>query len=274
MSVRRLAGLIPCNKDSNILNELEDAGLIETVKRGRYAKKLGERVAAEYGLTDFRCDVTGEPPSRRCNPKHLWEPGRAKPKRKALTAAERVRRYRKKRCNGCNADRPVQSDDSVPVSGTDFVTPLKPAATGSRKTAKNDSLSGADVTLTVPLSHTHIHLTMGGASMKGTSVTPLVTPSKKEKHAKLRVKNKNGHFGVSSVTPLKALAPGHSTCKYPTVPSLPAGWHWCRFEKAFVTDTGVVVPLVDDPLVGTEEQREAHRILRQWVRASSQEAAA
>ena len=274
MSVRRLAGLIPCNKDSNILNELEDAGLIETVKQGRYAKKLEERAAAEYRLTDFRCDVTGEVPSRRYNPKHLWEPGQAKPKRKPLSVAERVRRYRKKRCNGCNTDRPVQSDGNVPVSGTDFVTSLKPGATGSCKTAKNDSLADADVTPTVPPSHTHIHLTMGGASLEGTSVTPLVTRSEREKHAKSRVQNKNGHFGVSSVTPLKALAPGHSTCKHPTVSGLPSGWHYCRFEKAVVTDTGVIVPLVDDPLVGTEEQRDAHRFLRRWVRPSSQEAAA
>jgi hypothetical protein len=274
MSVRRLAGLIPCNKDSNILNELEDAGLIETVKQGRYAKKLEERVAAEYRLTDFRCDVTGEPPSRRYNPKLLWEPGQAKPKRKALTVAERVRRHRKKQCNGCNGDRPVQSDGIVPVGGTDFVTPLKPAAMASRKTAKNDSLGDADVTLTVPLSHTLIHLTTGGAELER-EPTDLSTPSEgRRKGEKQRSKNNSAIFPVSTVTPLKALAPGHATCKHPTIPSLPAGWHWCRFEKCVVTDTGITVPVVEDPMVGTKEQQDALRFLRRWEWARAESAAA
>ena len=53
MSVRRLAGVIPCSKDSAILRELEDAGFIETVKLGRWTRKEEERLASEYRLTDF-----------------------------------------------------------------------------------------------------------------------------------------------------------------------------------------------------------------------------
>jgi hypothetical protein len=46
--------------------------------------------------------------------------------------------------------------------------------------------------------------------------------------------------------------------------SLPHGWYWSRIEKAVVTDDGLVVPIVDHPLVGTEEQREALRELLRW----------
>ena len=63
MSTRRLAGLIPCSKNSAILSELEDAGFIDTVKLGKYTRKAEERTASEYRLTDFRCDVTGELPT-------------------------------------------------------------------------------------------------------------------------------------------------------------------------------------------------------------------
>jgi hypothetical protein len=46
--------------------------------------------------------------------------------------------------------------------------------------------------------------------------------------------------------------------------SLPHGWYWSRIEKAVVTEDGLVVPIVDHPLVGTEEQREALRELLRW----------
>jgi DNA-binding transcriptional regulator YhcF (GntR family) len=76
MSARRLAELIPCNKDtaSKILRCLEDAGLIEAVKVGHYAKKEEERIASEYRLTHFRCDATHELQSKRYNPPHRWQP--------------------------------------------------------------------------------------------------------------------------------------------------------------------------------------------------------
>jgi hypothetical protein len=132
MSVRRLAGLIPCNKDSRILVELEDAGFIETVRVGTYTRKEEERTASEYRLTDFRCDVTGELPTREYNERHRWEPCEVKPKRKALTDAARARRYRQKR----HAERMNESDGSVPVSGTDFVTHPKVTKLLPRKRAK------------------------------------------------------------------------------------------------------------------------------------------
>ena len=62
MSTRRLAGVIPCSKNSPILGELEDAGFIDTVRVGKYARNTDERLASEYRLTDFKCDVTGELP--------------------------------------------------------------------------------------------------------------------------------------------------------------------------------------------------------------------
>jgi hypothetical protein len=75
MSARRLASLIPCNKDTaaKVLREIEDAGFIDTIKIGKFTRKQGERRASEYRLTCFRCDVTGDPPSRRFNPKIRWE---------------------------------------------------------------------------------------------------------------------------------------------------------------------------------------------------------
>jgi hypothetical protein len=60
------------------------------------------------------------------------------------------------------------------------------------------------------------------------------------------------------------LPPGHDLCKNPKVKSLPRGWHWCKQEQRVVTDTGIVVPIVDDPLIGTAEQRTALRRLREW----------
>jgi hypothetical protein len=157
MSARRLAGLIPCSKNSPVLGELEDAGFIETVRRGKYTRKAEDRTASEYRLTDFKCDVTGELPSRKYNERHRWNPRELPPKRKPLTGAERARRHRKR-----NAERPNEWDGSVPTTGTDFVTRPKAAEATPRKTAKNGAQEGDDVTLSVPLTGTLIHLTRGG----------------------------------------------------------------------------------------------------------------
>jgi hypothetical protein len=274
MSVRRLAGVIPCAKNSPILRELEDAGFIETVKIGRWTRKEEERAASEYRLTDFRCDVTGELPTRTYNHKVLWEPSRPASKpAKALTAAERVRRHRRKKRNERNAERPSEWDGSVPVNGTVPVTSTGTGEGARRETAKNAAPNRPDVTLSVPPTGTLIHLTRGTGQKENTQTNPLAPTSRREKAQKPKGTNKSGIFCGSTVTPLKALAPGHSTCKYPSIPSLPAGWHWCRFEKAVVTDTGIIVPVVDDPMVGTEAQREAHRYLRRWVQARRAEAA-
>jgi hypothetical protein len=54
-------------------------------------------------------------------------------------------------------------------------------------------------------------------------------------------------------------------CRLPTRDwKLPPGWHWCRAEKCVVTEMGVKVPLVDNPLVGTPEEREALAELQEW----------
>lgn len=116
MSARRLAGLIPCNKDTavKILHNLEDAGFIEVMKVGHYTRKEGERMASEYRLTQFRCDATHELPSRRYNPRHRWQPSEPAPRRAApLTDAERQRRCRSKRQrHECHAERPTKADSS------------------------------------------------------------------------------------------------------------------------------------------------------------------
>ena len=44
------------------LLELEEAGFIETVKVGRFARR--DRMASEYRLTFHRCDVSHAPPSK------------------------------------------------------------------------------------------------------------------------------------------------------------------------------------------------------------------
>jgi hypothetical protein len=58
--------------------------------------------------------------------------------------------------------------------------------------------------------------------------------------------------------------PKECTCPTPADGLLPAGWHWCVFEKRVVTDGGTQVPLADHPLIGNEEEQEAYRTLRAW----------
>ena len=81
MSARRLAGLLPCNKDTagRRLRELEHAGFLELVKIGSFNRRAIERKASEYRLTCFRCDITGDPPSRKFDPNVRWEIERPKP---------------------------------------------------------------------------------------------------------------------------------------------------------------------------------------------------
>jgi Helix-turn-helix domain len=258
MSARRLAELMPCNKDtaSKILRSLEDAGLIEAVKIGHYAKKEEERMASEYRLTHFRCDATHELPSKRYNPRHRWQPSEPAPKRAApLTDAERQRRRRSKRQrHECHDDRPTKPDGSVRPNRTVPVTGVEIAADVGEKRAKKREAGSADVTLNVRPNKTLIHLTMGGPR----NSAPTVTTSKPAQRS--GAKNR----GLYVVPKKPPLAPGHSTCRYPSVPSLPPGWHWCRFERCVVTDVGVKVPIVDDPTVGTDAQRAALRVFREW----------
>jgi hypothetical protein len=73
MSARRLASLIPCDKAtaSRALRELEDAGFIEAMKLGTFTRK--DRLASEYRLCIYTCDVTGDPPNRKWNGLR-WKP--------------------------------------------------------------------------------------------------------------------------------------------------------------------------------------------------------
>jgi Helix-turn-helix domain len=65
LSVRTLAQELNCSRATaaRALIELEDTGFIETVKLGTFARR--NRRASEYRLTTFRCDVTGELPTKR-----------------------------------------------------------------------------------------------------------------------------------------------------------------------------------------------------------------
>jgi hypothetical protein len=72
LSARTLASRLPCNKTTaaKALRALEDAGFIETMKMGSFTRK--DRRASEYRLTNFRCDVTHDLPSRKFNPSDRW----------------------------------------------------------------------------------------------------------------------------------------------------------------------------------------------------------
>ena len=64
MAARRLATMMDCNKAtaSRALRELDDAGFITTMKVGTFSRR--DRLASEYRLNNFSCDVTNEPPLR------------------------------------------------------------------------------------------------------------------------------------------------------------------------------------------------------------------
>jgi hypothetical protein len=64
LSVRDLGQRLNCSKDtaSRVLRELDDNGFIRPMKIGRFDPS--NRMASEYRLTEYRCDVTGQKPSR------------------------------------------------------------------------------------------------------------------------------------------------------------------------------------------------------------------
>jgi hypothetical protein len=53
------------------LRELEDAGFIKVMRLGTFSRK--DRLASEYRLNPFRCDVDADPPDRRWN-NQKWQP--------------------------------------------------------------------------------------------------------------------------------------------------------------------------------------------------------
>lgn len=63
MSCRRLGNELNISKDSaaRAISELVTAGFLEIAKASSFS---GKRKAAEYRFTHFRCDRTGETPSR------------------------------------------------------------------------------------------------------------------------------------------------------------------------------------------------------------------
>ena len=56
---------------------------------------------------------------------------------------------------------------------------------------------------------------------------------------------------------------GSALDAHPPATSLPSGWRWCRMEKRIVSPNGTAIPVVDHPLVGTEREQAALRLLRQ-----------
>jgi hypothetical protein len=86
MSARRLARFMPCDKAtaSRALRELEDAGFIETMKVGTFTRK--DRLASEYRLCIYTCDVTGDLPNRKWNGLR-WKPAEG-PNRSYRTGAQ------------------------------------------------------------------------------------------------------------------------------------------------------------------------------------------
>jgi len=73
MSVRRLSEQLPCAMmtASRALNELEGKGFIVPVTIGTFARK--DRLASEYRLTSYRCDASGQPPTKAFDPSKRWE---------------------------------------------------------------------------------------------------------------------------------------------------------------------------------------------------------
>jgi hypothetical protein len=185
MSARRLARLMPCNKDTaaQALHELEDAGFIETAKIGKFARKGEDRRASEYRLTSFRCDATGALPSRKFNPNIRWEP----------------------------SERPAKPDANVRPNQTSGA--LSRVSVRPQRTLKPKIDTG-----NVRPNGTHIDLHHEGGALDAHSIAP----------------------------------------------SLPLGWRWRRVEKSVVSPDGTVVPIVDHPLVGTEREQAALRLLRRW----------
>ena len=66
MSANVLAGKLKTGRAtaSRALLELEAKGFIEPVRRGGFNMKAGTRRATEWRLTSYRCDVTGERPTK------------------------------------------------------------------------------------------------------------------------------------------------------------------------------------------------------------------
>lgn len=72
MSVRRLAHMLPCSPTTakRALDELEQRGFIVPVRIGTFSRKDG--MATEYRMTSFRCDVSGQPPTKDFDPGKRW----------------------------------------------------------------------------------------------------------------------------------------------------------------------------------------------------------
>jgi hypothetical protein len=73
MSVRRLAEVLPCSRTtaSRVLTELELTGFIMPVTIGTFSRK--DRLASEYRLTAYRCDLSGALPTKAFDPSKRWK---------------------------------------------------------------------------------------------------------------------------------------------------------------------------------------------------------
>ena len=64
LSVRDAGEAVHVSKNTaaRALRRLEKRGFVETVRRGHFDRK--KRHASEWRLTEYKCDVTGAPPSK------------------------------------------------------------------------------------------------------------------------------------------------------------------------------------------------------------------
>jgi hypothetical protein len=117
MSARRLAELVPCNKDTaaRALTELENAGFLAVMKVGSFTRK--ERHSSEYRLTCYRCDVTGQPPSKEFDPSKKWK----------QTRSEKSGQIGPKKPDRCSQKREsVRRNRTVKAILTPVLGPTKP----------------------------------------------------------------------------------------------------------------------------------------------------
>jgi hypothetical protein len=111
LSVRVLAEELGCGKDtaSRALIELEDAGFIETLKIGSFSS----RMASEYRLTTFRCDATGELPTKKFTVPGVSTPKKKPPKPWDVEGISRRTWYRRKNGTDGTPHGPCHQDQMV-----------------------------------------------------------------------------------------------------------------------------------------------------------------
>ena len=155
LSARRLASRMPCDKStaSRALRELEDAGFIETMKLGTFARK--DHLASEYRLTNFKCDVTGDLPGKKWNGLR-WQPSDGQSK--SYRTGAKIAQGESQPSSTVRTDHPVRgyiAPSTVRVDRTHLESSHRPVASNKRnETAIADAA--------VPLRPHHPFMVWGG----------------------------------------------------------------------------------------------------------------